>query len=72
MRRLVRSHGYLRMRAILGALYVMLGAILIVRTFGAFGLRLTEIPALVLGGALVALGTIRVREYIAGRAGQTP
>jgi hypothetical protein len=72
VRRFARSPGYLRFRAILGALYAMLGAILLVRTFAAFGLRLTEIPALVLGGALITLGTLRVRDYLFARASQTP
>jgi hypothetical protein len=71
VRRFARSYGYLRLRAILGALYAMLGILLLVRTFGAFGLRWTEIPAVVLGIALIALGSLRVREYLTRRPGQT-
>jgi hypothetical protein len=72
MRRFARSYGYLRLRAVLGALYAMLGIILLFRTFSVFGLRLTEIPAVVLGIALISLGSMRVRDYVTRRPGQAP
>jgi uncharacterized membrane protein len=72
VRRFAQSYGYLRFRALLGSLYAILGVVLLVRTFGAFGLRFTEIPAVVLGLALIALGSLRVRDYLTRRPGQTP
>jgi hypothetical protein len=72
VKRFARSYGYLRLRAILGAVYAMLGAILVVRTFAAFGLRFTELPAVVLGIALIVLGILRVREYVAVRMSRAP
>ncbi|MBV9103892.1 MAG: hypothetical protein JO060_09885 [Candidatus Eremiobacteraeota bacterium] len=63
MRRLVRSRAYARTRAVTGALFIALGAAIVVRTLLMLGLDLREIPALVLGAALIVLGLLRVRDY---------
>ncbi len=67
MKRLVRSDGYLRFKLVTGAIFVVLGAILIGRTLSATGPRFEAIPAVVLGLALIGLGYVRYREYFQSR-----
>lgn len=68
MKRLVRSEGYARARLVSGALFVVLGSILIVRTLFVVGVAFAAIPAYVLGIAMIALGALRYRDYFAHRA----
>lgn len=63
MRNFSQSLGYLRLRAVFGALYAVFGIIIIVRSCGAFGLGTAQLPAFVLGLALIGLGSMRVRDY---------
>ncbi|MBD5606232.1 MAG: hypothetical protein IAI48_14270 [Candidatus Eremiobacteraeota bacterium] len=67
MKRLVRSEGYARARLVTGALFVVLGIAVIVRTFAAAGLSGQAIPACVLGLAMILLGGFRFRDYAAAR-----
>jgi hypothetical protein len=64
VRRFAQSRSYLRIRAFTGAMFVAFGAVIVVRTLLVVHLDLKAIPALVLGLALVALGTIRLRDYL--------
>ncbi len=70
MRNLVRSEGYARARLVTGSIAMVLGAILIVRTLAATGLAFKALPACVLGGAMIALGVVRFRDYTAARRGR--
>ncbi len=63
MRRFVRSEGYLRARLVSGALFIVLGAFVIVRTFGVAHVSLAALPGTVLGLAMVLLGGLRFRDY---------
>jgi len=64
MRRFAQSRAYLRVRAFTGSLFIAFGAAIIVRTVLAVHVDMRAIPALVLGLALVALGTLRLRDYV--------
>lgn len=68
MKRLVHSEGYARARLVSGALFVVLGSILIVRTIVVVGASFSAVPAYVLGVAMIALGALRYRDYFAHRA----
>ena len=68
MKRLVHSEGYARARLVSGALFVVLGSILIVRTIFVVGASFSAVPAYVLGAAMIALGALRYRDYFAYRA----
>ena len=65
MRKLVRSSAYARTRVVVGIIAAALGVVVVVRTFTAVGANWAATPAYILGGALVALGVVRVREYYA-------
>ena len=67
MRRFVRSETYGRARLISGALFMLLGAAILVRTIAETGLQLKAMPAYVLGLAMVALGAFRFRDFLAAR-----
>ena len=54
-------------RLVFYALYVVLGAVILVRTAGA-GAHWETLPAWVLGAALMALGLYRIRLYLRMRA----
>jgi hypothetical protein len=71
VRNLVRSEGYARARLVTGSIAMVLGAILIVRTLASIGLSFKVIPACVLGGAMIALGIVRFRDYNAARRGRS-
>ena len=62
MRRLVRSPGYARVRAVTGSLFIVFGAVIVIRSVAMLGLDAREIPALVLGAALIGLGALRLRD----------
>jgi len=68
VKRLVRSETYARTRLINAGLFVLLGVVVVVRTFGVVGFAWQAIPGCVLGAAMVALGAVRVRDYVAARA----
>ncbi len=67
MKRFVRSETYGRARLVSGALFIVLGFSVIVRTVADVGLSGSAVPAYVLGAAMVALGAFRFRDYIAAR-----
>jgi hypothetical protein len=67
MKRFVCSEGYARARLVSGALFVILGAVVIVRTLAVTGASLSALPACVLGAAMIALGSLRYRDYLAAR-----
>jgi hypothetical protein len=67
MRRFVRSENYARARLVSGGLFVVFGIAIEVRTLGVVGLSGAAVPAYVLGGAMIALGVLRFRDYIAAR-----
>jgi hypothetical protein len=64
MKRFVRSAAYMRMRAVTGSLFVLFGITIVVRTVAVIGFDGRAIVPLVMGAALLALGTIRLREYL--------
>lgn len=65
MRRFVRSEGYARARLISGAFFVVFGVAIAVRTAAIAGFSAAALPAYVLGGAMLALGALRFRDYFA-------
>lgn len=65
MRKLVRSSGYQRFRALLGAGFIVLGAITLYRTVAIAGVGTHSIPSFVLGAAMIALGVLRLRDFLA-------
>jgi predicted membrane channel-forming protein YqfA (hemolysin III family) len=67
MKRLIRSEGYARARLVSAALFVILGAVVIARTLAVTGASFSAIPACALGGAMIALGVLRYRDYFANR-----
>jgi len=67
VKRFVRSQTYARARLISGALFVVLGVSILVRTIADVGLSGSAVPAYVLGAAMVALGAFRFRDYVAAR-----
>ncbi len=67
MKRFVRSQTYARARLISGALFVVLGVSILVRTIADVGFSGSAVPAYVLGAAMVALGAFRFRDYVAAR-----
>jgi hypothetical protein len=69
MRRLVRSEGYARARLVTGTLFAVLGVAIVARTIAAAGLGWADLPAFVLGAAMIALALVRFREYVAARRG---
>jgi len=66
VRQIVRSRAYARARAVSGTLFIVLGAAILIRTVVSLGVELREVPALVLGCALVGLGALRLRDYRIG------
>ena len=67
MKRFVRSEGYARARLVSAAIFIVLGAILIVRTYGVAHVSLAALPGSVLGLAMIALGATRLRDYVRAR-----
>lgn len=67
MKRFVRSETYVRARLVTGALFILLGASILVRTIAETGVQFKALPAYVLGLAMVALGAFRFRDFIAAR-----
>jgi uncharacterized membrane protein HdeD (DUF308 family) len=67
MRRIVRSEGYARARLVTGAIFMLLGVVVIVRTVGTAGLQWGAAPAYVLGVAMILLGAFRFYEYRTAR-----
>jgi len=68
MKQFVRSEGYARARLVSAALFVVLGAVVVVRTAAATGATFAAVPAYALGSAMIALGVFRYRDYFANRA----
>ena len=64
MNRFVRSAAYVKTRAVTGAIFIVLGAVLIWRTVSIAGLGVPSIAPIVLGLALAGLGVLRVRDYL--------
>jgi hypothetical protein len=68
VKRFVRSEGYARARLVSGALFVVLGAFTLYRTLGIAGFSAAAVPGCVLGAAMIALGSLRFRDYLRARA----
>jgi len=49
-------------RLTLGAIFIVLGIAIVVRSVAVAGIRVEEMPALALGAALVALGFARIAQ----------
>jgi hypothetical protein len=62
MRRLSQTAGYARFRLVFGGLMIALGITIAWRTVAMAGLRWADIPGLILGAALVALGYVRIMQ----------
>lgn len=67
MKRLLRSEGYARARLFNGALFALLGTVVVVRTLATTGPSWGAIPGCVLGAAMIALGVLRYRDYFGAR-----
>ncbi len=65
----MHSEGYARARLVTGALFAVLGAAIVVRTIAAAGLNWADLPAFVLGAAMIGLAVIRFRDYVAAKRG---
>jgi hypothetical protein len=68
VKRLVRSETYARTRLINAGLFILLGVVVVVRTLSVVGFAWQAVPGCVLGAAMIALGAVRFRDYVAGRA----
>ncbi len=62
-----RSRRYSGFRAVTSVLFVVFGAAIIYRVFGAAGLRVEAVPGLLLGVAMVALGVHRTMLFLRSR-----
>jgi len=67
VKRFVRSETFARTRLVTGGLFILLGIAIVVRTVAEVGLVGAAVPAYVLGGAMIALGAFRFRDYRAMR-----
>jgi hypothetical protein len=67
MKRMVHSAGYARARLANALIFAALGALVAYRTFAAAGLSWVALPGCVLGLAMIALGVVRWRDYLAAR-----
>lgn len=73
MRRFTQSANFVRVRAALGILFVLLGAVILARTcIPLDNLSFAKIPALALGIALIGLGVLRVRDLLLLRSSLSP
>ena len=67
MKRLVRSEGYARVRLVSAAFFIVLGTAIVARTLLLARMSPATVPGCVLGLAMLALGVVRVRDYLANR-----
>jgi len=67
MKRMVRSEGYARARLANALVFAALGAVVGYRTLAAAGPSWLALPGCVLGLAMIALGYVRWRDYLAAR-----
>jgi hypothetical protein len=67
MKRFVRSEAYARVRLVSAGLFILFGGAILVKTVSSVGLISAAMPAYVLGGAMIALGAFRYRDYLAAR-----
>jgi high-affinity Fe2+/Pb2+ permease len=73
MLRFRQSPNYVRVRAALGLIYVLLGAIILVRTCVPLNaLSFSKITPLVLGAAVTGLGVLRIREFFLMKKSVSP
>jgi hypothetical protein len=73
IRRFAQSPNYARVRAALGVIYVLLGALILVRTCTPLSsLSFAKLTPLVLGAAVAGLGIVRIREFSLMRKGVSP
>jgi succinate-acetate transporter protein len=68
VRSFVKGSIFARIRYLLGYGYVAFGITVIVQLVHSVGLRPEAVPGFVLGGALIWLGTIRIRAGVPARA----
>ena len=64
MRSFVRSRTYARIRVVTGSLFIVFGLIILSWTLATVHLQARGIPACVLALALIALGVLRIRDYV--------
>ncbi len=67
MRSFVKGSSFARIRYLLGYGYVVFGIVVMVQLVHGVGLRAEAVPGLVLGAALIWLGTIRIRAGVPAR-----
>jgi hypothetical protein len=70
MRRFSRSDAYVRIRLVNAIIFMVLGALVGVRTFAVAGIMGKALPAYVLAAAMIGLGAFRLRTYFQLRAQQ--
>jgi hypothetical protein len=69
--RFVHSPAYVKVRAVTGALFFLLGGAIVVRTAATIGIGLPALTPLIMGGALMGLGALRLRDFLRVRSGRT-
>jgi hypothetical protein len=67
--RFVRSAGYVRVRALTGTVFFLMGVAIVVRTAMTVGIGLSSFAPLLMGAALMGLGALRWRDYLRLRKG---
>jgi predicted phage tail protein len=68
VRRVVRGEMYARARLVNGALFAVLGTVVIVRTLATVRLGWQVLPACGFGAAMIGLGASRYWGYFSARA----
>lgn len=61
------SAGYGRFKLLNGALFIVLGSLVLAQLLHGIGFKLSALPGIVLGLALVALGVIRWNTFLKQR-----
>lgn len=70
MNRLTGSRNYTRIRGVFGALFIVLGALIVFQIAHGVGFRVEAVPGLLLGAAMIVLGYVRIRGALT--AGKPP
>jgi hypothetical protein len=59
--RIVNSRVYARARGVFGALFIILGVLIVFQIAHGVGFRVEAIPGVLLGAAMIVLGYVRIR-----------
>jgi uncharacterized membrane protein HdeD (DUF308 family) len=70
VRSFVRSRAYARIRVATGSIFIVFGLIILFWTALTVHLQARGIPAYVMALALIALGVVRIRDYVMHRGEQ--